>query len=65
MHGDWVWMAPLRRMAKKGRGSEDKIVHKVDNGYRLCVQADLNEWVENRARVDITGAFGVAGENGN
>ena len=34
----------------------DKVLDRVDNGYRLCVLGDLNGWVEDRVRVGITGA---------
>ena len=41
--------------------SLDRVVDRVDNGYRLCVQGALNRWVRERVRVDITGCFGVQG----
>ena len=42
-------------------------MYRVGNRYtrRLCVLGDLNEWIGDRVRADITGAFGVPGENGN
>ena len=37
----------------------------VGNGYRLCILGDLNGWIGDRTRTDITGAFGVPGKNDN
>ena len=31
----------------------------------MCIQEDLNGWIEDRIRAGITGAFGVPGENDN
>ena len=36
------------------------IVDRIGNGYRLRILGDLNEWIG-----DLTGAFGVPGENDN
>ena len=33
-------------------------VERVGNGYRLCMLGDLNGWIGDRVRIDITGAFG-------
>ena len=30
----------------------------------LCIMGDLNGWIGDRTKAAITGAFGVAGENG-
>ena len=35
----------------------------VGSGYKLCILIDLNRWIGDRTRADITGAFGVPGEN--
>ena len=43
----------------------DRTGDRVGNGYRLCVLGDLNGWIGDRVRTDITGAFGVPGENNN
>ena len=43
----------------------DRTVDSVGNDYRLCILGDLNEWMGNRTRAGITGAFGVPGQNGN
>ena len=43
----------------------DKTLDNVGNAYRLCILRDLNGWTGDRTRADITGAFGVAGENEN
>ena len=38
----------------------DRTVDRVGNGYRLCVLGDLNEWIGDRVRADITAnAFGA------
>ena len=37
----------------------------VGNRHRLCILRDLNGWIEDRTRADITGAFVVPGENDN
>ena len=37
----------------------------MDNSYRLCLLKDLNGWVGDRMRVDMTCAFGDLGENDN
>ena len=50
-------MGPMKEM--------DRIVDRVENGYRLCVLADLNGWSGDRVRVGITGTFGVTGQNYN
>ena len=34
------------------------ILKKVGRGYRLCRSGDVNRWVRDRAKEDITGAFG-------
>ena len=41
----------------------DRILDRVSNGYIACILEDLNEWIGDRARGGITGAFGVPGEN--
>ena len=43
----------------------DRTVNRVGNRYRLYVLGDLNGWIGDRVRADITGAFGVPGENEN
>ena len=43
----------------------DMIVDRIGNGYRLCVLGDLNGWIGDRVRVDITGAFRVPEEKDN
>ena len=44
----------------------DRTMDRVGNGYRLCVLGDLNGWIRDRVRADITGDFGfpVGRENG-
>ena len=42
----------------------DGIVDRGD-GYRLCTRGDMNGWIGNKVRTDITGAFGVPRENDN
>ena len=41
----------------------DRVLDRVGNGYRLCILGDLNGWIGDKMRADITGAFGVPGEN--
>ena len=36
---------------------------RVDNGHKLGVMGELNGWIGYWVRDDITGAFGVPGEN--
>ena len=43
----------------------DRILERVGNGYTLCILGDLNEWIGNKIRVSITGAFGFPRENDN
>ena len=43
----------------------DEIEDRVGNGYRLCVLGNLKGLIVNRARVGITDAFEVQGENDN
>ena len=38
---------------------------RVGNQYILCVLGYLNGWIGDRVRADITGAYGVPGENKN
>ena len=57
----------MRYVLNEGDGEEkdrlwnfvDRIVDRVGNRYRLFIQEDLNGWIGNRARDDITGALGV------
>ena len=42
-----------------------RIANRVGNGHRLCMLGDLNRWIRDRVRGNITGAFGVPGENDN
>ena len=37
----------------------------VRNGSRLCILENLKEWIGDRKKVGITGAFGVPGKNDN
>ena len=37
------------------RNDLDRVVDIVGNKYRLCVIGDLNKWVGDKVRVDITG----------
>ena len=41
----------------------DRILVRVDNGHKLGVMGELNGWIGYWVRDDITGAFGVPGEN--
>ena len=43
----------------------DRNLDSVGNGYKLYIMGDLNEWIGDRTRAGITGAFGVPGENEN
>ena len=43
----------------------DRTLDSGGNGYRLCILGDLNEWIGDRMRADITGAFGAPGKNDN
>ena len=43
----------------------DRVVDRINNGYRLCVTGDQNGWVEGRIMMTITGAFGIHSENDN
>ena len=43
----------------------DRTLDIVGNGYRLCILGDLNGWIGDKTRADITIAFGVSGENVN
>ena len=57
----------------KGDGEErerfwnnmDRILDKVWNGYRSCILGDLNGQIGDRMRANITGVYGVPGENEN
>ena len=44
---------------KRFRNDMDRVLSRVVNGYRLCVIEDLNRWVRDRLREDITCPFGV------
>ena len=44
---------------------EGKDLDSVGDGYRLYILGDLNGWIGDGTRSDITGAFGVPGENDN
>ena len=35
----------------------DRILDRVGNGYRQCIQEDLNGWIGDSMRAGITGAF--------
>ena len=64
----WWWgTAPLKKMAKKGIGFGMTWtgLDSIGNGYRLCILEDVNGWIGDRQRVDITGAFKALGENDN
>ena len=65
----WGWgMDPMKEMVKKDRfwNNMDRTLDSVGNGYRLCILRDLNGWIGDRTRANITtGAFGVPGENVN
>ena len=37
----------------------DRILDRVENGYRLCILIYLNGYIENRMKAVITGGFGV------
>ena len=39
----------------------DRTLDNIGNGYSVCILGDLNGWIGNRTRADITGAFGVPG----
>ena len=41
----------------------DRVLDKVDNGYRVSNLGDLNGCIGDRVRTGISGAFGVPGEN--
>ena len=43
----------------------DRILDRVENGYRLCILGDLKGWIGDRTRTGITGTFGVSEENEN
>ena len=43
----------------------DRILDRVGNRYRLCIQGELYGWMGDRTRAGITGAFGVSVENDN
>ena len=57
----------------KGDGEErdrfsnvmDRTLDSVGIGYIMCILGDLNEWIGDRTRANITGAFGILGENNN
>ena len=40
----------------------DRVVDRAGNGYRLGVLGNLNEWVGDKMRVNITGGFGALGK---
>ena len=52
-------------MVKKVRfwNDMDRILDRVENGYRVCILGDLNGWIRDRMRPGINGAFGAPGEN--
>ena len=43
----------------------DRILDKVEKGYRLYILGCLKGWIGDRTRSGITGVFGVPGENDN
>ena len=43
----------------------NRTLDSVGNGYRLCILGEINEWIGDRIRPSITGAFVVPGENDN
>ena len=43
----------------------DRTLDEEGNGYRLFILGILNGCIRDRERADITGAFGVPGENDN
>ena len=43
----------------------DMILGRVGNGYRLCILGNINEWIGDRMRADITATFGVPRDNHN
>ena len=55
----------------EGNGEErDRFWNDMDrivdaNGYRLCIVGDLNRWIRDMARANMTGAFGAPGEKVN
>ena len=55
-------MAPLR---EKFWNDLNMVIDKGGNGNRLYVLGDLNEWVGDKMRASITGAFIFLGENDN
>ena len=59
-------MVLVKEMVKEGTGfGMNWIVGKIRNGYGLCVPGDLNDFIGERVRAGITGAFGVPRDNGN
>ena len=54
-------MAPLKEMVKKEIfwNDMDRTLDSVGNVYRLYILGDLSGWTGDRARADITGAFGI------
>ena len=55
----------MKELVKKGSFcyDMDRAMDKIGNGYILCVLGNLNGWIGDKVRADITGAFGVSGEN--
>ena len=62
-----LWMCYSRILLIKFKLSKVKVcvVDSVGYGYRLCILGNLNGWIGNGKRADITGAFRVPGENDN
>ena len=58
----------MKEMVKKGTGfgmTCTRLLDNIENGYRLCIWRDLNRWIGDNTRANITDAFGVPGENDN
>ena len=43
----------------------ERILDRVENGYRLCILGNLDGQIGDRKKASVTGAFGVPGENYN
>ena len=54
-----MWYDPYKRDGEERdvSGMAGRVVDRLDNGYRLCVQRDLKGFVGDRVRVGIPDTF--------
>ena len=60
-----ILMTEKRKNDKRFCIDYDRILDSIGDDYLLCMIGNLNEWAGDRVRENVTGVFGVAGNNKN